>query len=59
MTIDSKHGYGIAPNLLDRKFTITAPDIAWLADNACIPTDEGWLYLAAVRGLGTMEIVGR
>lgn len=58
MTTDSKHGYGIAPNLLDRNFEITSPDTVWLADISYIPTDEGWLYLAAVKDLGTMEIVG-
>ena len=58
MTTDSRHGYGIAPNLLDRNFQITAPDTVWLADISYIPTDEGWLYLAAVKDLGTMEIVG-
>ncbi|MEL6218309.1 MAG: IS3 family transposase [Pseudomonadota bacterium] len=58
MTTDSRHGYGIAPNLLDRNFQIAAPDTVWLADISYIPTDEGWLYLAAVKDLGTMEIVG-
>jgi len=58
MTTDSRHGYGIAPNLLDRNFGIDAPDVVWLADISYIPTDEGWLYLAAVKDLGTMEIVG-
>ena len=58
MTTDSRHGYGIAPNLLDRNFEITSPDTVWLADISYIPTDEGWLYLAAVKDLGTMEIVG-
>lgn len=58
MTTDSRHGYGIAPNLLDRNFAIAAPDTVWLADISYIPTDEGWLYLAAVKDLGTMEIVG-
>jgi putative transposase len=58
MTTDSKHSYRIAPNLLDRKFTITSPDTVWLADISYIPTDEGWLYLAAIKDLATMEIVG-
>lgn len=58
MTTDSRHGYGIAPNLLGRNFETTAPDTIWLADISYIPTDEGWLYLAAVKDLGTMEIVG-
>ena len=58
MTTDRRHGYGIAPNLLNRNVAITAPDTVWLADIWYIPTDEGWLYLAAVKDLGTMEIVG-
>lgn len=58
MTTDSRHSYGIAPNLLDRNFTVMAPDTVWLADISYIPTDEGWLYLAVVKDLGTMEIVG-
>jgi putative transposase len=58
MTTDSRHPYGIAPNLLDRNFKITVPDTVWLADISYIPTDEGWLYLAAVKDLASMEIVG-
>ena len=48
----------MAPNLLDRNFAIAVPDTVWLADISYIPTDEGWLYLAAVKDLATMEIVG-
>lgn len=33
-------------------------DTVWLAGIGCIPTDEGWLYLAAVKDLATMKIVG-
>ncbi len=58
MTTDSRHPYGIAPNLLDRNFKITVPDTVWLADISYIPIDEGWLYLAAVKDLASMEIVG-
>ena len=48
----------IAPNLLDRNFEAATPDAVWLADISYITTDEGWLYLAAVKDLATMEIVG-
>lgn len=41
-----------------RNFKIMVPDTVWLADISYIPTDEGWLYLASVKDLGTMEIVG-
>ncbi|MBL3560409.1 integrase core domain-containing protein [Rhodovulum sulfidophilum] len=34
------------------------PDRIWLADVSDVPTDEGWLSLAAARDMATMEIVG-
>ena len=58
ITTDSRHSHAIAPNLLDRNFGAAAPDAVWLADISYITTDEGWLYLAAVKDLATMEIVG-
>ena len=58
ITTDSRHSHAIAPSLLDRNFEAVAPDAVWLADISYIPTDEGWLYLAAVKDLATMEIVG-
>lgn len=57
-TTDSRHTLGIAPNLLKRNFQARTPDTVWLADISYIPTDEGWLYLAAVKDMATMEIVG-
>jgi transposase InsO family protein len=58
ITTDSRHTHAVAPNLLDRNFEVLVPDTVWLADISYIPTDEGWLYLAAVKDLATMEIVG-
>jgi transposase InsO family protein len=58
ITTDSRHDHAIAPNLLERRFDVAMPDKVWLADISYIPTDEGWLYLAAVKDLATMEIVG-
>ncbi len=58
VTTDSKHCLSVAPNLLDRQFTPTAPNQVWVTDITYIPTDEGWLYLAAVKDLHTCEIVG-
>ena len=57
-TTDSRHKLGIAPNLLARNFKVGTPDTVWLADISYVPTDEGWLYLAAVKDMATMEIVG-
>ncbi len=58
VTTDSKHHLPIAPNLLDRQFDCSAPNQVWVADITYIPTDESWLYLAAIKDLYTCEIVG-
>lgn len=57
-TTNSRHDYPVAPNLLGRCFAAERPDAVWLADISYIPTEEGWLYLAAVRDMATREIVG-
>ena len=57
-TTDSRHDLPIAPNLLNRSFTATAPNQVWLADITYIETDQGWLYLAAVMDLYSRRIVG-
>jgi putative transposase len=57
-TTDSRHELPIAPNVLARDFTAAAPNRVWLADITYIPTDEGWLYLAAVLDLFSRKIVG-
>ena len=46
------------PNRLDRNFVASRPGQVWLADLTCIPTGQGWLYLAAVLDLHTRKIVG-
>ena len=57
-TTDSRHDLPVAPNLLDRNFTVERPDAVWLADISYLATDEGWLYLAAIEDLATREIIG-
>ena len=57
VTTDSKHKLSIAPNLLNRQFNQTASNKVWVADITYIPTDEGFLYLAAVKDCHTCEIV--
>ena len=57
-TTDSRHGFPIAPNLLERNFIAAAPNRIWLADITYIETDEGWLYLATVMDLYSRKIVG-
>lgn len=48
----------VAPNLLDRDFTATAPNQKWTPDLTYIDTQEGWLYLAVVLDLFSRRIVG-
>lgn len=47
-----------APNLLKRDFAAKRPNQKWLTDITYIPTQEGWLYLAAVLDLYSRRIVG-
>jgi putative transposase len=58
VTTDSRHDHPVAPNRLDRQFTVEAPNTVWLADISYIPTREGWLYLAVVLDLYSRQVVG-
>lgn len=57
-TTNSKHNYPITPNLLAKDFQSKMPNKKWVGDITYIPTDEGWLYLAAVEDLFTRKVVG-
>jgi putative transposase len=57
-TTNSKHSFPVAENLLNRQFDVKEPNKVWVADITYIPTEEGWLYLAAVMDLGSKGIVG-
>ncbi|QOK83753.1 IS3 family transposase [Ralstonia solanacearum] len=57
-TTNSKHGLPVAPNLLERNFTATAPNLVWTTDITYVPTAEGWLYLAVIIDLFRRQVVG-
>ena len=57
-TTDSRHDLPIAPNLLDRNFSVAAPNQAWVGDITYIATEEGWLFLAVVIDLFSRKVVG-
>lgn len=57
-TTDSKHSHPVAPNLLNRQFSVEAPNTVWAGDISFIPTKEGWLYLAVVLDLFSRRVVG-
>lgn len=58
VTTDSNHNKPIAPNLLEREFTVATPDTVYVGDITYIPTREGWLYLAIVLDLFSRAVVG-
>lgn len=57
-TTDSQHEQPVAPNLLNREFTATAPTTKWVADITAIWTAEGWLYLAVVLDIYSRMVIG-
>lgn len=57
-TTDSRHPLPVAENVLQRHFTPTGPDRAWVCDITYIHTHSGWLYLAAVLDLYARKVVG-
>jgi len=47
-----------AANLVNRVFTVDAPNQVWVGDITTLRTREGWLYLAIVLDLFARRIVG-
>ena len=48
----------LIPNRLQRQFTVTKPNRAWVTDITYIRTWQGWLYLAIVLDLFSRRVVG-
>ena len=48
----------IAPNRLNRQFTVDQPDQAWVTDITYLRTWQGWLYLAVVLDLHSRKVIG-
>ncbi len=57
-TTQQQPGDRIAPNLLNREFSASAPNQKWVSDITYIETAEGWLYLAVVMDLYSRRVVG-
>ncbi len=57
-TTDSRHTLPVADNILGQQFKVAAPNKVWVSDITYVPTDEGWLYVAAHKDLFTADIVG-
>jgi putative transposase len=57
-TTDSRHDQPISPNRLAGLLEVSHVNQVWASDITCIPTLEGWLYLAAFMDLKSRKIKG-
>ncbi len=57
-TTNSNHKLAISENLLNRNFTPTALNQAWVSDITYIRTLEGWLYLTTIIDLFDRQVIG-
>lgn len=57
-TTHSRHGQPIAPNLLQQRFSVEAPNQIWVADLTYLRCDTGFVYLAVVLDLFSRRVVG-
>lgn len=58
ITTRSAVGHPVAPNHLNRQFSVPRPDTVWAGDITYVGTREGWLYLAVVLDLCSRRVVG-
>jgi len=58
ITTNAHHRHPIATHVLQRDFAPGAINTRLVTDITYIPTNEGWLYLAAVMDLGSRKIIG-
>ncbi len=58
ITTHSKNTLKPAPDLLQRQFTMTRKNQAWVTDTTFIATRKGWLYLATVLDLYSRKVIG-
>jgi transposase InsO family protein len=57
-TTDSRHGYGVALNIVDREFGVATPHTVWAGDLTYLWTREGWLSGAVLLDLYSRKVVG-
>jgi putative transposase len=51
-------GAAAVPDLVRREFTAPMPGLKLIEDISCLPTGEGWLYLATTVDLCSNEVIG-
>lgn len=57
-TTDSRHDYPVAPNRLQRNFTVSGPNQVYVSDITYLRTRRGWLYLTVILDLYSHLVVG-
>lgn len=57
-TTDSRHGFKLTPNLLNRNFQVGQIGSVWVSDITYIRTAQGWLYLTVIIDLGDRKVIG-
>lgn len=58
VTTNSKHSHPVAPNMLNRQFTVDAPNRVLVSDITYLPSKEGWLYLTVFIDLFSRIVAG-
>ncbi len=58
ITTRSKHRHWIAPDHVKRMFTAAQLNQVWAGDVTCVPTRQGWLYLAILLDMYSRKIIG-
>ena len=58
VTTNSTHGRAVAENVLNRQFTVEAPNAVWVSDITYIATAAGWVYLAVIIDLYSRKVIG-
>jgi transposase InsO family protein len=57
-TTNSKHDLPVAPNLLNRNFSVSEPNRVLVTDITYLPSRSGWLYLTVFIDLFSRMVVG-
>ena len=58
VTTDSRHDEPVAPNILNRKFNVKAPNTVWVSDITYLKVGRSWHYLTVFIDLFSRSVVG-
>ena len=58
ITTDSRHGYQVAENILNRNFTVEKPNQVWVTDITYLKVNNRWMYLVVFIDLFSRMVVG-